>query len=155
MPTRGRPKGMGHLKVYPKFRARLFADVRRLRQLTGITQGQLAAMLGVGVPYISYLETGKRKHPSATLILRYRAVEKVLQREVARRRKVGLQSLRWGRGAMKRLRHRAGIAQHRLAAMLGVSASHITHLECGRNKPSANLIFRYRVVEKRLCARLR
>ena len=121
--------------------------MKRLRHSAGISQHRLAAMLEVSAPYIVYLESG-RNNPSANFILRYRAVEKVLQREAARRRKAGLQSLRWGRRAMKRLRHRAGISQHQLAAMLGVSASHITHLECGRNNPSANLIFRYRAVEK-------
>lgn len=37
------------------------------------------------------------------------------------------------------LRHRANISQNTLAFMLGVSAGHISSIECGRYKPSQAL----------------
>jgi transcriptional regulator with XRE-family HTH domain len=92
---------MMQLEFCPKCKSRLVprpADVKRLRQLAGITQRQLSAMLGVEASHITYLESGQR-NPSGDLILRYRAVEKQLLRkaEMKRRTKVRAAKRRSGR----------------------------------------------------------
>ena len=52
-------------------------EMKRLRTLSGLSQREMAKLLGVKASHIAYLETAKR-FPSGPLILRYRKLEKRL-----------------------------------------------------------------------------
>ncbi len=74
---------MNQLTVCPYCNKRLVptpAEIKATRTRAGLSQTQFANMLGVQASYIAYLENGQR-NPSGTLILRYRKVEKQLQRK--------------------------------------------------------------------------
>lgn len=87
---------MLQLEFCPKCKTRLVprpAEVKRLRQLAGLTQRQLAALLKVKASHIAYLESGTR-YPSGRLILRYRAVENRLLRNAKKSAAARLRELR-------------------------------------------------------------
>jgi HTH-type transcriptional regulator/antitoxin HipB len=55
------PSGIGEAEVRPVQTTRAFgAEVRRARKDAGLSQAELAARAGVGRPWLSELENGKR-----------------------------------------------------------------------------------------------
>ena len=55
-------------------------EMLALRTRAGLTQRGLAEKLGVKSSYIAYLEAGRRQ-PSGDFILRYRKIEKTLDKK--------------------------------------------------------------------------
>src|ERR1700675_702962 len=71
----------------PSCRTRLVPhpeEMRSLRLFAGLTQREMAGLLGVKASHVAYLENGRRL-PSGALILRYRKVERMLLSKLKRK----------------------------------------------------------------------
>ncbi|MFC2073181.1 transcriptional regulator, partial [Chloroflexota bacterium] len=150
-----------------KFGARL----RELREQAGLSQAQLAGMVGVNFTYLSKIESGVRPSPSEKVILRLAEVLDADRDELMTlagkvpsdiaqmlKNRENLQSLRSGRTqnksrpvnkkenfntGLRELREQAGLSQRELADKVGINFTYLSKIESGvMPPPSEKVILR-------------
>lgn len=107
-------------------------DIRERRKNGGLTQGQLAEMLGISRTYLNLIENGVRK-PSEELL---RKIDSFLDSCDADANPEEAESLE---SSIRERREYDGLTQGQFAELLGMDRSYLNLIENGVRKPSEEL----------------